>query len=47
MYSDNTFVHKIVNNLLRVSFDSLELFYIQVLVVDLCNSIKKLYDMQK
>lgn len=43
MYTAETLVYKVINNLSRISTDSLEMFYIQPLVKDLSNAIKYLY----
>lgn len=46
MYTENTFVHHLVNNLLRAITDPLEIFYIQPIVWDLHYSIKTIHALQ-
>ena len=47
MYTDHTFLHRVVNNLLRLSNDPLELFYLQPVVSDLFEAISDLFRSQK
>ena len=46
MYTAETLVYKVINNLSRVSSDSLEMYYIQALIKDLREGIKYLYQKQ-
>jgi hypothetical protein len=43
IYTDNSFVFKLMNNFYKITSDPLELYYIQPLIANLNHAISTLY----
>lgn len=47
LYTKETILYKVINNLSRIAKSSLELFYLQPLIKDLSKAVKFLYSKQE